>query len=101
MTDFITLLSEQTESLISYLKAIPAVQKNQVAMNQIDSFRDIGWTIWFCKDIKDKFYETPEKVLSQIIKQCKAEEKDFTVEQRKKFMNYIKGFVTLVAKYVT
>jgi hypothetical protein len=77
---------------------IPAVQKNEYAMNQIDSFRDVPWTIGFCKTIKDDFRKTPEKALSLLIS-CGMKEKEFTAKQREKFMQYLDKDILLGVRF--
>lgn len=93
------MFSGKIENCITFLKQIPLVQKNTEAIAKIESFRDIGWNIEFCQRIKEEFYKTPERILTQVIQECQMKDADFSLEQRKAFMNYLSCFVTLVDKY--
>lgn len=95
-------LEQKVDNLINYLQSIPNVRKNSEAMQKLPSFRDIPWTISFCKQIGDsEIWKTDKQnVLSQLICDCNMKMNDFTEQERAKFLAYLECFVDVVQKYL-
>lgn len=90
-------ISGKIDNLIKWLETMPAVKSNSEAMSKLPSFRDTKWAIWYIEQILPAYRSDPERVLSQIIADCGMKDGDFNKDERHKFGQYLKCFVTAVS----
>jgi hypothetical protein len=89
------LLEEKVDHLLQFLASIENINKNELAMSKLPSFRDIPWLIGICNDLRKDFIKNKEITLSNLIKGCNMIDNDFTTQERQKFMKYLDCFMEL------
>lgn len=93
MTTLHTFLEPRLNRFIDWISNLEKCKQNKEAYAKLNSFRDVPWTIGFCRDIHKQFVSSPDSTVDRLIMECSMSPADFNKEERQKIQDYITCFV--------
>ena len=91
-------LESKLNNFIDFLDNTKAVAKNKESKAKLPSFRDVPWSIAFCREITPSWLKNKDQTLNNLILETGCQPKDFSKEELSKIHDYVDCFIQVVSK---